>query len=135
MCDYDKKGWQSCFSCPHESCIRNDIMDDPFIEEPPPEHDNEESFREDRFKEKGKRQYIKYKGTYWDDERHRKAREYSRRRRKGIPQEPRVYKRKGRESEYQIEYRKNMSPEQKERYLARQREYNRKRRAKEKQTA
>lgn len=134
-CDYDKKGWTVCFNCPYETCIRNDIADDPFIEEPPTEKDNSDSFRENRFKESGKRQYIRYKGTYFDDERHKKAREYSRRKRYGIPQEPRVFKRKGREREYQQEYRANMDEEQKSRYRKWQREYQRAKRAREKHTA
>ena len=134
MCDYDSKGWTVCFSCPYETCIRDDIPDDPFIEEPPPEKDNTDSLYEDRFGEKkGKRKYTRYKNTYFDDERHKKAREYSRRKRYGIPQEPRVFKQKGREREYQREYRAQMPPEQREKYLAKQREYNKKRRARAKQ--
>lgn len=133
MCNFDKYGELGCLSCGLADCNREDILDDAFIEELPPEKDNSDLFREDRFKEKGKRQYIRYKNTYFDDERHKKAREYSRRKRYGIPPEPRVYKQKGREREYQREYRAQMPPEQRERYLAWQREYNRKKRARKKE--
>ena len=132
LCHYDESH-DSCYNCPYPDCLNDEIMDDDFIEEPPPEKDNTDSFCEDRFKEKGKRQYIRYKNTYFDDERHKKAREYSRRKRYGIPQEPRVFKQKGREREYQREYRAQMPPEQREKYLAKQREYNKKRRARAKQ--
>lgn len=129
-CNYDKCGWQGCLSCDKRDCDNDSILDDPFIEELPPETDNTDSFREDRFKEKGKRQYIKYKGTYFDDRRHQRAREYAYNKHHGIKEEPRVFKQKGREREYQREYRAQMPQEQRERYLAKQREYNRKRRSK-----
>jgi len=134
MCNFDKYGELGCLSCGLADCNREDILDDAFIEEPPPEKDNTDSFCKDRFKEKGKRQYIKYKGTYFDDRRHQRAREYGYNKRHGIKEEPRVFKQKGREREYQREYRAQMPPEQREKYLAKQREYNKKRRARAKQT-
>ena len=135
LCHYDESP-DSCYTCPYPDCLRDNITDDPFFEEEPPkETDNSAELYEDRYGEKqGKRKYTRYKGTYWDDEHHRKAREYEYRKRHGIPQEPRVYVYKGRKTEYQREYRAQMPPEQRERYLAWQREYNRKKRARAKQT-
>lgn len=125
MCNFDKCGERGCLTCELSDCIRDDIMDDAFIEEPPPETDNSTELYEDRYGEKqGKRKYTKYKDTYWDDERHRKAREYQYRKHHEIPQEPRIFKCKGKSrSEYLREYRAQMPPEQKEKYLAWQREY------------
>lgn len=133
-CGYDISPY-ACLECPYPDCLRDNIADDPFFEEEPPkEKDNSDDLYKDIYGEKkGKRKYTKYKGTYWDDEHHRKAREYEYRKRHGVPQEPRVYKSKGREREYLREYRSQMPPEQRERYLAWQREYNRKKRARKKE--
>ena len=106
MCNFDKCGERGCLTCELSDCIRDDIMDDAFIEEPPPEKDNSAELYEDRYGEKqGKRKYTRYKGTYWNDEHHRKAREYEYRKRHGIPQEPRVYVYKGRKTDgYKKQY-------------------------------
>jgi len=133
-CRYDESPY-FCLQCPFSDCINDNITDDPFFEEEPPkETDNSAELYEDIYGEKqGKRKYTKYKGTYWDDRRHKTAREYSHRKRYGIPKEPITPLKKGREIEYQREYRAQMPPEQRERYLAWQREYNRKKRARKKQ--
>jgi hypothetical protein len=128
-CEYDGTDISVCERCPYKDCINDWVDFDPYSEDVPEEQDNILDAYADQIQH-GQRKKGKFKGTYFDDERHRKAREYEYRKRHGIPHPPKVYKCKGRKLEYMREYRKNMPTEQKERYLAWQREYARKKRAK-----
>lgn len=131
-CKYDEIGFHACLNCSMSDCIRDDILDDEFIEEPPKEKDNTDDIYDHHSR---KRRWARYKGTYFDDELHRKAREYEWKKRRGLLVPKTEFKVKGRELEYQREYRANMPDEQRERYRAWQREYARKKRAREKETA
>lgn len=109
-CKYDGKDTSICFNCPFADCIRDDIDDDPNIKE--------------RY-EKVQTKRERYRESY------ARSDERWQRKLKGLPIEPRVYKRKGNPN-YQREYRAAMPDDQKERYRAWQREYQRAKRAREK---
>ena len=128
-CEYDGTNSEICFSCPFKDCIRDDIEADAIYTEDIgelQEDDHDAIYGEPRWDGK-KRTYGKYKGTPYDDEKHKKAREYSYRYRHGLPQPKKTYKCKGNPN-YQKEYRAAMPEEQKERYRAWQREYARQKR-------
>ena len=97
-CEYDSIGYKACFNCPYPDCIRNDIRHDGvFIPE-------RNMTKRERYRESYERADKRWK-----------------RKRLGLYVEPIVYKRKGREAEYQREYRANMSDEQRQTYRDRQR--------------
>ena len=124
-CEYDNIGISACVNCPFADCIRDDIECDPFSPSDEPEHKTSEAYI--GYTAKGtKRKYGIFKGTYLDDSKHRSARAYAERKRKGIAYQ---CKYTGREREYQREYREKMPEEQRERYRAWQREYARRKRA------
>lgn len=109
-CKYDECGFRGCLECDKPDCIRNDIKHDDVV--------IEEHLRK---RERYKLGYEKWDAAY---------KERLRLKRLGLPLPEKHYKCKGREAEYQREYRAQMPEEQKERYRAWQREYARKKRAK-----
>ena len=114
MCMYDVYGWKGCERCELSDCMRDDIKDDPQIQE---RYDKQKTRRE------------MYPESY------AKADERWKLKKQGVEIPPRKYKRKGREQEYQREYRANMSDEQRERYREWQREYIRSKRNRERVNA
>ena len=128
LCQYDELGVSACFGCPYRDCLRNDIDNDPSICDAVQEKPKAEDISQI-----GKRKYCRYKGTPYDDQRHQKAREYAQRKRDGLPPVPKKpCVRKGREREYQREYRARMDDYQKmcirEKQKLYQREYRKRKR-------
>ncbi len=109
ICEYDVHGWRGCLVCKNRDCIRDDIK-----------HDDVHIDEEVKAREKYRLTYERTDAAY---------KERLRRKKLGLQLPEKHYKFKGREAEYQREYRANMPQEQRERYNARQREYIREKRA------
>jgi hypothetical protein len=111
---YDLYGWKGCERCDLADCVRDDILDDPNIQE--------------RY-EKAKTKREMYPESYARADARWKLKKQGK---EVVPIKNRC---KGREREYQREYRARMSDEQRERYRKWQREYMRKKRAREREEA